>query len=459
LSKLLFPIHPKVPGIYPDFFGRGFRGKPAGKCSKNPLSAAQRSPSGDLGVRATNIAVHMDKRTVGAKGKFLEMTMLTIIFMLFSFGASAQSDSLPEKPSKISFKGYIKDLQSASFVNNANQVIATNLIHNRLMFTYDFDSSLRFDAEMRNRLYYGSGIGTNILYAQNLGADNGYFNLSKTLVNAQSVLLYSTFDRLNLEWKKGRWDITAGRQRINWGIALAWNPNDIFNAYNFLDFDYEERPGNDALRVQYATGSFSGIEAAYRPGRKADETIAAALYKFNARGYDFQVLGGLYNKTYMAGAGWAGNIKDAGFKGEISYFRSRNNFKDTTGTMELSVSLDQSFNPGWYVSLSALYNSKGQLDHFNLATVTNTLLDASNLFPFKYSVYGGLTKTFSPIFNGNFGVLYAPGINAFIFIPTLSYSISNSWNADLIGQSFFADLNGKFQTAGNAVFLRFRWSF
>ena len=69
-----------------------------------------------------------------------------------------------------------------------------------------------------------------------------------------------TFDRLFIEWNKEKWNIRIGRQRINWGINLAFNPNDIFNAYNFLDFDYEERPGVDAARVQYYYGSFSGLD-------------------------------------------------------------------------------------------------------------------------------------------------------------------------------------------------------
>lgn len=31
---------------------------------------------------------------------------------------------------------------------------------------------------------------------------------------------------------------------------MAWNPNDWFNTYNYFDFDYEERPGTDAIRVR-----------------------------------------------------------------------------------------------------------------------------------------------------------------------------------------------------------------
>lgn len=377
--------------------------------------------------------------------------------------AVAQTDSTSTDstftPKRYLFTGYIKDLQSASFINNANQISTGNLIHNRLIFKYYAPASFTFDIEMRNRLYYGEEVSSNPAFSASLGTDNGYFDLSKKIINANSMILYTQFDRLNLNWHSDQWDITVGRQRINWGVALAWNPNDVFNAYNLLDFDYEERPGNDALRIQHYFSNTSSLELAAKPGRNSDENIVNALYKFNTHNYDIQFLGGLYNKDFDIGTGWAGNIKDAGFKGEVSYFRSRNNFADTTGTVEVSVSVDQSWDPGWYASFSALYNSTGQTTVFNLAALRNTTLDASNLLPFKYSFLPGITKTFSPITTGNFSVLYAPGLNAVVFLPDLTYSISNTWTLDFIGQSFFATLNHKFQTAGNALYLRVRWSF
>ena len=48
----------------------------------------------------------------------------------------------------------------------------------------------------------------------------------------------------------------------------------------------------------------------------------------------------------VLGGGWAGNIKKAGFKGELSYFIN-NNFNNT---LSLSTSLDYSFKDGYYLS-------------------------------------------------------------------------------------------------------------
>ena len=53
------------------------------------------------------------------------------------------------------------------------------------------------------------------------------------------------------DYRDNKINFRIGRQRINWGTTTIWNPNDIFNAYNFLDFDYEERPGMDGGKFQY----------------------------------------------------------------------------------------------------------------------------------------------------------------------------------------------------------------
>lgn len=387
------------------------------------------------------------------------------VFAAFTNAANAQdslqsNDSASAKPPRFKFGGYVKDLQLAEFTNNANSLITGGIIHNRLNFKYFINSHFTFTAEERNLLYYGELAKYTPGLNKSADSETGYFNLTKTLVNQQTIILHSQFDRLNINWHTDKWDVTIGRQRINWGIALAWNPNDLFNAYNLLNFDYEERPGNDAVRVIHYFGNFSSLEVAAKPGTNANQDIIAGLYKFNFKGYDIQFLGGLYNKDLAIGAGWAGNIKNAGFKGEISWFQPRPGFQDSiNASMEVSVTADYSFKNGLYINFSALYNNHGSENTFNLAVLKETTLSADNLLPFRYSFLAQAQKPFTPIFSGNFGLLYAPGINAFIFLPTLSYNLSNTWDLDLIGQSFFATINSKFQTAGNAIYLRLRWSF
>lgn len=170
-------------------------------------------------------------------------------------------------------------------------------------------------------------------------------------------MAHSVIDRMLLQYTNDKWDVKIDRQGINWGINNIWNPNYIFNAYNFLDFDYEERPGNDAIRIQRNLKNSSVLEFAYKPGKYENKNTAAFLYKFNKWKYDFQFLGGMYQKDYFDGGGWAGNIKATGFKGELSYFIPKRNTLETSKTFSFSIMADHTFKRDWYVSLAGLYNS------------------------------------------------------------------------------------------------------
>jgi hypothetical protein len=272
------------------------------------------------------------------------------------------------------------------------------------------------------------------------------------------LVIQSVIDRLLLKYSVPKWDITVGRQRINWGMNNIWNPNDIFNAYNFLDFDYEERPGNDAIRVQHYPKLNSSLEFAWKPGKHSDEHIASMMYKFNKAKYDYQVLAGLYNTDLVIGGGWAGSIGNTGFKGEASYFHPYKNLYDTTGVLSASVMMDYTFKDGWYISGSVLFNSD-PTGYFSSGGIYTTNLTAKSLFPFRYSFYTGVAKSIATVFTLNASVIYSPEKNSLILFPAFAYNASENLDVDLTIQSFFATEGGKYKSQGSAIYLRGKWSF
>ena len=153
-----------------------------------------------------------------------------------------------------------------------------------------------------------------------IDTDNGFVRLSDNLSKGNSYVLNSKIDRAYIDYTKDKFQVTIGRQRINWGQCFTWNPNDLFNAYSFFDFDYVEKPGSDAIRMQYYSTNTSTFEFAVKADNNSKVT-SALLYRFNKWNYDIQFLGGLLNEQdYVVGTGWSGNIKGASFRGEISYF-------------------------------------------------------------------------------------------------------------------------------------------
>lgn len=393
--------------------------------------------------------------------KQLNQSILLILITLSgvsAFGQSEEGDSNKWKE-KFTVNGYVKYMNTNSFAN-LDTIYSDNLIHNRINFKYYANNNFTFSLDFRNRLFYGETVKLTPNYGDLVGTDNGLIDLSFNLIDRNALVFNTTIDRANVEFNKGNWNVRLGRQRINWGINMAWNPNDLFNAYNFVDFDYQERPGADALRVQYYTGPMSHLEVAYKPGKDIDASVIAGLWSFNKLGYDFQFVGGNYYTDYTIGTGWAGNIKKIGFKGEASYFHDKANLSDTTGIFVSSVTFDYSFEKGVYINMGGLYNS-GADKNANLFQLQSSFsnLSAKNLMPTQFAGMLQVSGAFTPIMGGGITTMYLPSINGVFLIPTLSYSILENWDMDFVGQLLFAEYNSKFNNVSNSVFLRLRWSY
>ncbi len=389
--------------------------------------------------------------------------LVLVVILLFGFQSLAQeTDSIQKRKFKdvINARGYVKYMTTASFLNG-DSIITDNLIHHRLNLRGFINDHWTVGLELRNRIFYGQAVSLNPYLGHQLDYDPGFIDLSFTLVDQKSFVLHSTIDRGWISYARGKWDVRVGRQRINWGVNLAWNPNDLFNAYNLVDFDYQERPGSDAVRVQYSTGDMSNIDLAWKLGRGEDSTVLAGMYKFNKWKYDFQFLAGNYYKDLSVGMGWAGNIKNAGFKGELSYFHPRKHFEDTTGVFTGSLSVDQTFGKGIYLNGSFLYNSSGVDSSASLTGFSSLFsgpLSAKRLMPSKYTYFLQVSGSFTPIISASLATFYMQGVNLLFFMPTIGVSIQNNWDLSLIGYSTFGDLQG-FKNLGNSIFLRLQFSY
>jgi len=395
------------------------------------------------------------------KSNYILLFALLLTLPLVSFG----QEEVAKKPKKkfkdiIQVSGYVKYLNTTSFTN-ANDLLNDNLLHNRININGYFGNHFQVKVGIRNRAFYGETMKLNPFYAAQLDKDNGIIDMSWNLVNGKSFIINTSIDRLYVNFYKGKFDIKLGRQRINWGISTLWNPNDLFNAYNFLDFDYEERPGTDALRFSYFPNFSSSIEFAYQPEKTLDESIIAMMYKFNKWNYDFQILGANYKTDLALGLGWAGNIKNAGFKGEATYFHDRKNFAKSRGILTGTLGVDYSFKDGYYANAGFLFNSEGVSKYtpgFSLVNLFGQAISAKNLMPTKYTFMGQVSKSFGPAWSVNLTSVYGTGVHLWMVIPTVSYSIKENWDIDMTVQTFFAQQR-VYKNLGNSVNLRLRYSY
>jgi len=379
-----------------------------------------------------------------------------------------EEDEMEEEPARNwALTGYVKDMRTMLFFPNADQIVLDNLVHNRLNFEWYMDEKWTFKADMRNRMFYGNLVQLDTAYADKISdANNDVLDMSVVIVDRNALVIHSMIDRLSFNYQSGNWNVTLGRQRINWGINTFFNPNDVFNTYNFTDFDYEERPGSDALHVQYYTGVASSVEFGIKAFTSMEDFVAAGLWKFNAKNYDFQVLGGVAYEDVVLGGGWAGNIGNAGFKGEFTTFMPYENLGDSV-SFAATLGVDYSFKNSTFVGFGFLFNSNGTDDKLDLTSQGLTIgsgnsatLTAKNLYPYKYAMFASVGYPFSPIFSGNLAIVYSPSNDQAVFLnPTFTASLTQNLDLDVVGQLFTMNFGGQYSLMSRAVFLRLKRSF
>ena len=362
-----------------------------------------------------------------------------------------------DKPSPVSLKGYISNMQSWIFEDFEGIWINDNMIHNRLNFRLYAGARITFAADMRNRFFTGDMVRMDPSYAGRLEADHGLVDLTTNVFSENSFILNSKIDRLWADITMGPVQLKVGRQRINWGQTFVWNPNDIFNAYSYFDIDYPERPGSDALRLQVYPSYSSTLELAAAMNSDEDLTLAG-MYRFNKWGYDIQVLAGMVDsEDIVFGAGWSGAIGSTSFRGELSWFQPRDNFSDTTGTGLFTIGFDYGFSGTGMLQLQALY-CNNPLTFNNFEDFYSENLSARDLAFSEFSLFGSFTYPVTPLFNISLAAIWYPGLDGFYTGPSAEISMAENLDFSFIWQYFNAELNDE-RTRMNLGFIRMKYSF
>jgi len=357
----------------------------------------------------------------------------------------------------VTLNGYVTTMQTVIFDSLSGPFLNENLIHNRLNFRGYINNNLTVAAEFRNRLFTGDLVRLGNSYSEIIGNDQGFVDMSWNVLARQSFLVNTTIDRLWFDMHFSKVQVTIGRQRINWGQTLVWNPNDIFNAYSFFDFDYIERPGSDAVRMQIFPSPSSAAEVAVKADSENDIT-AAGLFRFNKWGYDIQFLAGYVNsEDIVIGTGWSGSIGSFSFRGEGSWFQPWEEFPNSLGAILITSGADRVFKDNSIAQLQIMYcNAPLELNNFD--TFYSGTLSAKDLAFSRFSAFGSFTWAATPLLNLTISGMWFPDIDGYFAGPSIDYSLAENLGFSLVWQHFNT-LTGTERTRINLGFLRLKYSF
>jgi hypothetical protein len=387
--------------------------------------------------------------------------------------------------SNLDFNGYLSAMPSLiwskekfSGVGESEKYYHQSLLHNRLNFNWYPGDKFTASIQLRNQFIYGDFIEM-AEYENGLVPESYFLPLTLQQSAGDKGLLSLSADRFWAQFTSGNLDIKVGRQRINWGQTFAWNPNDIFNSYNFFEFDYVEKPGADAIRVQYYTGMASQLDIAAKLD-SAGKVTAAGLYRFNRWNSDFQVIGGYYSQSvtdslqgpqtesdFVAGLGFTTDFKGVSLRTEMSYLYPTNESVNQKELLLWSIGLDYSLTNDLYLSTEFYYaNRIQQPAGANFVSFYSGPITLKNLTFTRYNFFISASYPITPLINANIAAMYFSDdiLKGYYTGPTLDFSLLENLDLSTIVQYF----NFKIEEPVSGItisnnnllaFLRLKWSF
>lgn len=356
--------------------------------------------------------------------------------------------------------GYTSNMQSVMFERMDGPWTVDNLVHNRLNFKAGYGPRLNAAVEVRNRFLFGETVKNFPGYDKMIGQDRGWVDMTWNLLSDTSFILNTAIDRAYIDLNTGKLQATIGRQRINWGMNFVWNPNDIFNAYSFFDFDYVERPGSDAIRLQYYFTPSAHLELAGNIN-SSNQFSYAGLFRFSLGGYDFQILGGqIDEKEMVAGGGFTGYIGPVSLSGEISYLHPRKHISQLEPAVIAGGGLNYLTPFKLNVQFEYLYNQPAEQTNLtSFADFYYRNLTVRDLSIAPHTFFANLSYPLTPLFNTGLAAMYFPGLNGFFAGPTLDLSLRDDLDLSFILQHFTVELQKDSVQKATLGFLRLKWSF
>jgi len=403
---------------------------------------------------------------------------IALILFVFLFSMLPAQESMDS--SKLDFHGYLSGMPSLLW--SEDETDWQVLIHNRLNFDWFLSDHINSSIQFRNQFIAGEFVKENQV-DNGFYKENYYLPLTFQQKFENQYMLSLSIDRVWLQYTYDKLEVKLGRQRINWGQTFVWNPNDLFNSYNFFDFDYPERPGADALRVQYYTSFTSSIDLAAKVD-SAGNITTGGLFRFNRWNTDFQVLGAYFSQSnklafsplippitwndndLVGGFGVSGAIHSLSIRSEMSYFHSLNANSDSTNQLLASLTLDYSFSNETYLMFEFFYNSNVQLSGNSLTNLSTGTQHVKTLAFTKYNAFGQVSYPLNPLVNTTFAGMYFFDENLMGFYAGPSIEVSMTDNLSL--SAFFQFFAFRYEnpltqkeewTKSYYAFLRLKWNF
>ncbi len=396
------------------------------------------------------------------------MRTLGCLLAILAAGPMAAQTSSPDGAGSSwtqQLSGYFKNLTSTSRSYFTQDTWADNL--DRLRLTYDgkYSGWLQLHVDYDNDLHAGNLIALPDFETVRDRQSGAWLDLRHTMVNEHNVYWDTSLYRGYVTFENGSAALTLGRQRIGWGTARFWSPMDVFNPISPLQMEPNERQGVDAALLQYSSPGALRWNLVYAPQDGFRQSSSALRLGRTAHNYDFDVAAGRFGQDWMGGADFAGQIRGAGIRGEVTYRwrhpASGSNPISVKDALRLVAGADYSFANSLYLVGEYFYN-QGQPD-----VPRNNPFDPSVLLRFSSEIFTlrrhfistGATYALTPLWRLEaYAVTDVQGPSA-VVLPRLNHSLTANTDLNFGAQLFASTSTGEFHGLSDLAYIEFTYHF
>ncbi len=356
------------------------------------------------------------------------MIKIIISFLFLFVFAAVFSNTFAQYD--FSFSGYVVDMPAYSFSSDKTPSFfpRENQLLNLTRFRIKPQIFLWTDARINIEYEMDALLADNVNNSElnQVAQNRQLINMKWDISSGSKYLISHYIDRLYFRQGFDWGNIIIGRQRISWGTGRIWNPTDLFNPINPANFSKIEKDGADAVSVTYSFGNFTDLNVVYNPQDKFNTNNAAFRFRTNYDTYDLAMIGGYFDRRYVAGFDFAGNLWVAGIRGEGIFSMDKNDLSNNY--TKLVFGIDNQFTSKLYALIEYQYNGEGVTDKYSydLAELANgTIINLNRNYIFMSTNY--------------------------LLTPLITGTLSN--NTDINDGSGFVNLSCSYSTSGNSSLL------
>ena len=267
---------------------------------------------------------------------------------------SAYAQEEYRKDFSLNISGHYSNLFSAS-KETAGKRFTSDLQRIRLEFNLFYGDSLKGLFMYDHTFQVSNFIKTSDFTLAQNRARKQFLDLGDELEMKGNFRWEHLLYRAYINYHNDDLELLLGRQQIPWGLGRFWSPTDLFNPYEPLSLEKEERQGVDALNIKIFRGN-NCWEIACAPQDNARDSTSAIRVLSLLGEQEVGLIAAESKEDEIFGMHFLTNVNKASLRAEGTF----TNAQDESDYSKFIFNIDYTFPNSLYFLGEYFYNGQGR---------------------------------------------------------------------------------------------------